>query len=34
MVIGIPKEIKAEETRVAITPIGVAAAFCNNPEIA
>ena len=33
MVIGIPKEIKAEETRVAITPIGVAALVAHGHQV-
>ena len=33
MVIGIPKEIKAEETRVAITPSGVAALVAHGHRI-
>ena len=33
MVIGIPKEIKVEETRVAITPSGVAALVAHGHEV-
>jgi alanine dehydrogenase len=33
MVIGIPKEIKAEETRVAITPSGVAALVAHGHQV-
>ena len=33
MVIGIPREIKAEETRVAITPIGVAALVAHGHQV-
>ena len=33
MVIGIPKEIKAEETRVAITPSGVAALVAHSHRV-
>ena len=33
MVIGIPKEIKAEETRVAITPSGVAALVAHGHRV-
>jgi alanine dehydrogenase len=33
MVIGIPKEIKVEETRVAITPSGFAALVAHGHEV-
>jgi alanine dehydrogenase len=33
MIIGIPKEIKAEETRVAITPSGVAAFIAHGHQV-
>ena len=33
MIIGVPKEIKEEETRVAVTPIGVAAFTSRNHKV-
>ena len=33
MVIGIPKEIKDEENRVAITPTGVSAAISHGHQV-
>ena len=33
MIIGIPKEVKAEESRVAITPSGVAALVAHGHQV-